>query len=172
MVKPRENRQNITTKSTDTYSVRKLDILVVVFPSIKWCTDLSINSKSIQSVTPRTKLHSVNMNRLIHTVRSKLGQHPTLKNCVYYGSLFCGAEVSQQLYIRKYLPRKQVRQDRKNWLKLCVHWCLGTIFSTFWHSQVAACLCVGVRDGSKLHGIVVQLARHSICGNNHQVFTR
>merc|ERR1719186_179838 len=47
------------------------------------------------------------MNHLIHTVRSKLANHPTISNCIYYGSLFCGAEVSQQLYIKKYLPKKQ-----------------------------------------------------------------
>eukprot|EP00091_Calanus_sinicus_P000535 TRINITY_DN10461_c0_g1_i1.p1 TRINITY_DN10461_c0_g1~~TRINITY_DN10461_c0_g1_i1.p1 ORF type:complete len:184 (+),score=39.21 TRINITY_DN10461_c0_g1_i1:87-638(+) len=47
------------------------------------------------------------MNRLLPLIRSKLGAHPTLTNCVYYGSLFCAAEVSQQVYIRKYLPKKQ-----------------------------------------------------------------
>ena len=34
---------------------------------------------------------------------------PYLKNCVSYGALFCGAELSQQLYIRKYQPTSQVK---------------------------------------------------------------
>ena len=33
---------------------------------------------------------------------------PYLKNCFSYGSLFCGAELAQQLYIRKYQPTSQV----------------------------------------------------------------
>ena len=33
---------------------------------------------------------------------------PTLTNCLYYGTLFCGAELSQQLYLRKLLPWRQV----------------------------------------------------------------
>ena len=33
---------------------------------------------------------------------------PYLKNCFSYGALFCGAELSQQLYIRKYQPTSQV----------------------------------------------------------------
>ena len=70
-----------------------------------------ININSICQPTPPPANicdHKVNMNRLLPLIRSKLGKHPTLTNCVYYGSLFCAAEVSQQVYIRKYLPKKQV----------------------------------------------------------------
>lgn len=34
---------------------------------------------------------------------------PFLKNCFSYGTLFCGAELTQQLYIRKYHPTSQVK---------------------------------------------------------------
>merc|ERR1711892_1480414 len=47
------------------------------------------------------------MNRLIYSIRSKFANNPTVTNCIYYGSLFCAAEVSQQLYIRKYSPTKE-----------------------------------------------------------------
>ena len=33
---------------------------------------------------------------------------PTLTNCLYYGTLFCGAELSQQFYLRKLQPWRQV----------------------------------------------------------------
>ena len=34
---------------------------------------------------------------------------PYLKNCFSYGTLFCGAELAQQFYIRKYQPSSQVK---------------------------------------------------------------
>ena len=46
--------------------------------------------------------------RLIQSVRTRLRQSPYVSNCLYYGTLFCGAELAQQLVMRKYQPWSQV----------------------------------------------------------------
>jgi len=38
---------------------------------------------------------------------------PYLKNCFSYGTLFCGAELAQQFYIRKYQPSSEGLQTEK-----------------------------------------------------------
>jgi len=38
---------------------------------------------------------------------------PFIKNCLSYGSLFVGAELSQQLYLRKYQPYSQALPSEK-----------------------------------------------------------
>ena len=48
------------------------------------------------------------MFRTIKAIKSKLSQSPYVSNCIYYGTLFCAAEVSQQVVIKKYLPWSQV----------------------------------------------------------------
>jgi len=48
------------------------------------------------------------MSRLLTFLRGKLAAHPNLANCGYYGTLFCAAEVSQQVYLRKIQPWRQV----------------------------------------------------------------
>jgi len=47
------------------------------------------------------------MFRTIKAIKSKLSQSPYVSNCIYYGTLFCAAEVSQQVVIKKYLPWSQ-----------------------------------------------------------------
>ena len=76
----------------------------------KWCYQYQFILSAYPTTRqyPKGRDQKVNMNRLLPLIRSKLGAHPTLTNCVYYGSLFCAAEVCQQFYIRKYLPKKQV----------------------------------------------------------------
>ena len=50
---------------------------------------------------------------------------PYLKNCFSYGTLFCGAELAQQLYIRKYQPTHQV-QLCKWWSRdYCNEYCIA-----------------------------------------------
>ena len=44
---------------------------------------------------------------LMRSLRAGL-RSPYVSNCLSYGSLFCGAEVAQQLVIRKYQPWSQV----------------------------------------------------------------
>jgi len=52
------------------------------------------------------------MSRLVTLLRSKLAAHPNLANCAYYGTLFCAAEVSQQVYLRKILPWRQDKPSK------------------------------------------------------------
>ena len=44
---------------------------------------------------------------MMNTIK-RLVRSPFVTNCLYYGTLFCGAELTQQLVIRKYQPWSQV----------------------------------------------------------------
>ena len=48
------------------------------------------------------------MFRFVQTMRAKLAKNPFVANCIYYGTLFCGAEVAQQIVLKKYQPWSQV----------------------------------------------------------------
>ena len=37
---------------------------------------------------------------------------------VRYGTLFCGAELTQQWYLRKYVPQQEVRYDRNKKIQM------------------------------------------------------
>jgi hypothetical protein len=43
-------------------------------------------------------------------VRRGLARWPAVTNALTYGTLFCTAELTQQLLIKKYLPYKEVRE--------------------------------------------------------------
>ncbi len=45
-------------------------------------------------------------------VRRGLARWPAVTNALTYGTLFCTAELTQQLLIKKYLPYKEVRESR------------------------------------------------------------
>ncbi|XP_023326035.1 mpv17-like protein, partial [Eurytemora carolleeae] len=40
-------------------------------------------------------------------VRKVLGRYPPLTNCLTYGTLFCTAELTQQIILKKYMPSQQ-----------------------------------------------------------------
>ncbi len=69
------------------------------------------------------------MANLIKAIRSTFAKRPLLSNCVIYGSLYAGAEFSQQTLIRKVLADKPEDYD---WPLVGRYAVLGsTVFPTF-----------------------------------------
>jgi len=48
--------------------------------------------------------------RFFRSVRELLKRYPPVANCLTYGTLFCSAELSQQLILRKYTPASQGKE--------------------------------------------------------------
>merc|ERR1712243_281255 len=63
-------------------------------------------------VLAREDQDTARMSRLLTFLRGKLAAHPNLANCGYYGTLFCAAEVSQQVYLRKIQPWRQEKSSK------------------------------------------------------------
>jgi hypothetical protein len=74
--------------------------------------DTNKKSSGSQQTVFETRLTKSNFLLWHSQVRRGLARWPAVTNALTYGTLFCTAELTQQLLIKKYLPYKEVRVSR------------------------------------------------------------
>jgi len=62
---------------------------------------------SWDTVSSRPHRQSTKMASVFRTLRGLVREYPVVKNCATYGTLFCTAELTQQIFIKKYTTAKQ-----------------------------------------------------------------